>query len=199
MTRNRSNRRGLLFYDLTAAYDRVNIRKLLLKLRRTGVDYYIVRFFADFLTNRLVWSLVDGVESAARRRSKGLTQGAVSSPTLWLIYVDDLLEILSALGLHDRSLDGMAYADDILVGSSPGAPRECAQDLAYATTVIAKWADDNEQRLSERKCKALLISTSTTCKEDKGAYAVPAVARCGTLSTRHHHVPLRSEVKLKQQ
>ena len=59
-----------------------------------GVPNVIIRWITDFLTNRKVRVEANGYFSEFRTLAKGVPQGSILGPLLYLIYVDDLCKIL---------------------------------------------------------------------------------------------------------
>ena len=98
-----------LSFDFTAAFDRINHKILLLKLVKMGVPNVIIRWITDFLTNRKVRVEANGYFSEFRTLAKGVPQGSILGPLLYLIYVDDLCKILE---LEKETTTSALYADD---------------------------------------------------------------------------------------
>ncbi|KAJ4937751.1 hypothetical protein JOQ06_002382 [Pogonophryne albipinna] len=90
---------GVVYLDLTAAYDTVWHRGLHLKLLRTIPDRHMVKFIMETLTS-------DGQRSRLRRLRNGVPQGSVLSPMLFNIYVHDL---------PDTTSRKYGYADDLAI------------------------------------------------------------------------------------
>ena len=98
---------GVVYLDLTAAYDTVWHRGLHLKLLRTITDRHMVRFIMETLSNRsFVLQTSDGQRSRLRRLRNGVPQGSVLSPMLFNIYIYDLP------GTASRKY---GYADDLAI------------------------------------------------------------------------------------
>ena len=97
---------GVVFLDLTAAYDTVWHRGLHLKLLRIIPDRHMVGFIMEMLSNRsFVVHTNDGQRSRLRIMKNGVPQGSVLSPMLFNIYISDLPETTSRK---------YGYADDLV-------------------------------------------------------------------------------------
>ena len=82
---------GVVFLDLTAAYDTVWLRGLHLKLIQTLPDRHFVDYILEILTNRsFTLHTSDVQQSRLRRLRNGVPQGSVLAPMLFNIYVHDL-------------------------------------------------------------------------------------------------------------
>ena len=77
---------GVYLGDISGAFDRVDAKRLLHKLRRLGVCDKLVNFFMDFLAPRLARVAVDGSFSADFVLQNMVFQGTVSGPRLWNVY-----------------------------------------------------------------------------------------------------------------
>ena len=98
---------GVVFLDLTAAYDTVLHRGLHLKLLRIIPDRHMVGFIMEMLSDRsIVVHASDGQRSRLRRMKNGVPQCNVLSPMLCNIYISDLPETTSRK---------YGYADDLAI------------------------------------------------------------------------------------
>ena len=80
---------GTVFVDLTAAYDTVNHKTLLLKVAKMIKNKKIVSIIQSLLENRRFFVELDGRKSRWRNQKNGLPQGSVLAPTLFNIYTND--------------------------------------------------------------------------------------------------------------
>ena len=96
---------GTVFVDLTAAYDTVNHRLLLLKVAKVIRNRNTILIIQSLLSNRLFFVEMDGKRSRWRKQKNGLPQGSVLAPILFNIYTNDQPQF--------RDIRRFIYADDL--------------------------------------------------------------------------------------
>ena len=147
-----------LSFDFTAAFDRINHKILLLKLVKMGVPNVIIRWITDFLTNRKVRVEANGYLSEFRTLAKGVPQGSILGPLLYLIYVDDLCKILE---LEKETTTSALYADDTACVVSGHNMEEALSNAQIILDKVDQWCSDNDMALSVSKTCALKMKVRT--------------------------------------
>ena len=96
--------------DISKAFDRVWHEALLAKLPSFGIPPSLCDLITSFLSDRSIAVVVDGYVSSSFRTNSGVPQGSVLSPTLFLLFINDLL-VSTSNAVH-------SYADDSTLHSS---------------------------------------------------------------------------------
>jgi len=80
---------GMVFVDLTKAFDTVDHQRLNHKLYFTGFSNHLVEWFKSYLTNRCQVTAVGNAHSSTKLVPVGVQQGSILGPLLFLLYVND--------------------------------------------------------------------------------------------------------------
>ncbi|CAH0773412.1 unnamed protein product [Bemisia tabaci] len=99
-----------LFLDINNAYNNVQYHILLDKLRALGINIDLAKIIFNLITNNKVTLAYNFKTWGLRVQSKGLTQGGILSPILYLIYTAEVHKKLQHSSISE-------FADDIAIYS----------------------------------------------------------------------------------
>ena len=94
----------MVLMDLQKAFDTVDHNVLLQKLRALGLHEQSILWFKSYLTGRQQVVDINGTISSKKSISCGVPQGSILGPLLFLVYVNDMVGVVSCKLL--------LYADD---------------------------------------------------------------------------------------
>jgi hypothetical protein len=145
-----------VFIDINKAFDSVWLDGLLHKLSQARVPLYMTKWLHSFLYNRSFFLSHSQCSSTPIFTSRGVPQGCILSPLLFLVYINDLASLF-----HSLPVDFLLYADDIFLGlcSDSGRSNLRHDILQTAINLLVEWCLDWGLCVSSTKSKALLFST----------------------------------------
>ena len=138
--------------DFSAAFDRVNHKALIYKLRQLGIGGSFLKILTEFLTDckRVV---VDGHYGEWRNVISGVPQGSVLGPLLFILFTQDMW-----VGLENQLV---AYADDatlIAVVPSPDQRQLISESLNRDLARISAWCSLWGMKLNPTKTQSMIAS-----------------------------------------
>ena len=97
------------FIDLQKAFDKVWKDGLLVKLLRNGIQGNMYRWTKSYLYNRRARVIVNNHTGKKVLLRQGVPQGGVLSPTLFILFINDLV------GEMPKGVQAALYADDLVL------------------------------------------------------------------------------------
>ena len=94
--------------DVSGAFDRVRLERLVNKLRRKGIHPQIVAVLASWLQQRFAQVVVGGATSKMMTLMNMVYQGTVSGPILWNLFFEDARH-----AINETFFKEIVYADDL--------------------------------------------------------------------------------------
>ena len=155
----------LFVLDLSAAFDTVDHSILLSRLHdRFRVKGTAAAWFESYLTSRMQFVRVIDCRSTQRSLERGVPQGSVLSPLLYLLYTSPIADIIKFYKLQYH-----LYADDTQLYIS--FRTDCSYDLSLAkrrveccVNDIDYWMVNNGLKLNQDKTELVLISSKFHCR-----------------------------------
>lgn len=134
---------GIVFIDLTAAYDTINHNRLLFKIYETTKDYSLTSFIKCMLQNRRFFVQFQNKRSRWRNQKNGLQQGSVLAPLLYNIFSND--QPISC------STKQFRYADDSAVLTQGKSFEDVEIKLTRALEELNIYYEENHLRPNPSK------------------------------------------------
>jgi ribonuclease HI/endonuclease/exonuclease/phosphatase family metal-dependent hydrolase len=144
--------------DLQRAFDTVWTDGLLVKTQRSRVEGKMLSWIKSYLHNRRARVIVNNQQSRKVLIRHGVPQGGVISPTLFLIFINDLLPELP------KGVKTALYADDLVMWCTEEHATTATYRLQLAVDKLADWADDWCMKINKEKSTTTLFTLSTKQK-----------------------------------
>lgn len=135
-----------IFIDFKKAFDFVNHSILLNKLEAAGIRGVALDWFESFFTKRSQKVKVGNYLSTPHIVKSGVPQGSVMSATLFLIFINDLLELPFRGRIN-------AFADDIALFYSHGQGQVIADSISHDMALLRSWCVKNCMEVNVSKTK----------------------------------------------
>ena len=143
---------GVVQLDLSKAFDLVNHRLLLEKLKLYKFDDHSISWFSSYLNDRTQCVYIKETKSSPGQISSGVPQGSILGPLLFLLYINDLPLFVS------HCID-LLYADDTTLLSIGQSIKDIELSLTSDVENIERWCNHNDMVLSIPKSSCMLLST----------------------------------------
>ena len=142
----------MTLFDYEKAYDKVWRDGLMNKIMEAGCSSKIGRWIQSWLANRKAWVTVGNENSKKKLMREGVPQGAVLSPLLFIIYINDLNSN------WPEGVSASMFADDLAVWASDRDWKEAKRKVEKATECVEQWSRKWLMKVNEGKCEAILFS-----------------------------------------
>ncbi len=135
----------LVYLDFGKAFDSVNHRFLLAKLKASGIDGAVLNWIESNLANRSYQVQIDGILSEEAPCHSGVPQGSDIGPLVFLLYINDLP---AALG--DSAF---LFADDVKMVYTQSQYSRLLSPLSSTWAWAEKW----DLPINPNKCACLTV------------------------------------------
>ena len=124
----------VIYMDFQKAFDSVPHRRLLLKMKATGIHSNVLGWVQSFLSDRKQKVVINGTFSDEANVTSGIPQGSVLGPLLFVLYINDLPN-----GLRSTA---KLFADDTKLfnrSDTTNGPIDLQRDLDELQDWSARW------------------------------------------------------------
>ena len=104
-----SDRPGIIYLDFVKAFDSVCPAKLVSKLKTFGIDDPLLSWFYSYLTGRGQRVVINGTFSDWADVESGVPQGSLLAPILFLLFVNDMPNVINSATLAMFADDSKCY------------------------------------------------------------------------------------------
>lgn len=139
-----------IFIDLSKAFDSLNHRILLEKLEHYGIRGVPLQLFESYLSNRSQSVYCNGNYSTSKFISKGVPQGSLLGPILFLVYINDIVNASS-------KFQYTIYADDTNLLLADKDVLSLHRSLTTELHFINQWIQINKLKLNISKTNYILF------------------------------------------
>ena len=152
---DKNKQTDILYLDFAKAFDTVDHVILIEKLKWYGVTGQLIDWFSDYLKDRSQRVVIEGTASERLPVTSGVPQGSLVGPLLFVIFINDLPDVI-----HEQTFTAL-YADDTKLHRTILSVKDCAilqQDLTSLNT----WSRESNMKFNASKCKVLTITRKKT-------------------------------------
>jgi hypothetical protein len=163
------------FIDIEKAFDSINHNFLLYKLYKLHVPFHLIKLLQSFLSNRSLQVLFKASLSNKKMLLSGTPQGCDLSPTLFNIYINDLIDYMNNnsfsfsssnmyecicnenFNIHNYKASSILYADDLaIIPNSIGL--EGTNILKICLNRLFDWCTIWHLKISYKKSNVIIFS-----------------------------------------
>ena len=140
----------VIYCDFMKAFDKVPHQRLLFKTERYGITENVHGWIKSFLTGRTQCVSINNIYSEPAAVTSGIPQGSVLGPILFVIYINDMPEVV------DKDSQVFLFADDTKVFRQIRNDNDVTQ-LQKDIDNLVDWSDKWLLRFHPDKCVSMNI------------------------------------------
>jgi hypothetical protein len=144
---------GVIFLDISKAFDTVNHDYLLLKLSYLWFSSSTISWFKSYLSHRSHVTHVENSRSTLGFPCSGVPQGSILGPTLFSAFINDLPSVLPP----DSTV---MFADDTTIFIISDDLPSLNSSLQITLDLANLWLERNGLKLNSSKTKSMLIHSA---------------------------------------
>ena len=132
---------ALCFLDIKKCFDTINHSILLTKLQRYGIRNNELKWCVSYLQSRQQLVTCNNKISSKKNVTIGVPQGTVLGPILFLLFVNDLSNVITEANIN-------IYADDVVIYSSGSDIMSLKDNMQRVMNKVYNWYKINKLVLS---------------------------------------------------
>jgi exonuclease III len=139
-----------IFLDLSKAFDTLDHRILISKLKHIGIRGIALNWFHSYLSNRKQFTSFQNSHSQSNNLECGVPQGSILGPLLFLIYINDITHNL-------KYSKAILFADDTNLLINEHNFSKLIENVNQELSVIKTWFDSNKLSLNIAKTTYIIF------------------------------------------
>ena len=145
----------ITYLDLKKAFDTVNHKILLDKMKHYGIKGTENNFFKSYLTGRKQSTIIGDINSSLQEILYGVPQGSVLGPLLFILYINDLHRVVKHCSIFH-------YADDTNLLLIDKSLKKIISRVNHDLSLITDWLKANKISLNTSKTKIMIYKPKNT-------------------------------------
>jgi len=145
-----------VFFDVASAFNNVNLSVLAGELNSLGIPYKVVSWIYSFLNDRKVFVKHNNHLYGPRFSYKGVCQGGILSPLMFILYIHRLNIILGT------SVTNLQFADDLVVYTSGTNSKVVAKTITGALQNLKEYMNFLNLEINSSKTKVMVFGKKGT-------------------------------------
>ena len=142
---------GTALIDLSKAFDSIDHNLLLKKLSAYGILDKEHEWFLNYLSSRMQRVSVNDTYSDWTSVSRGVPQGSILGPLLFLVFMNDLPSVVTSCTIN-------LYADDTTIYYANKDPDTVTRAINDDLQLIATWIESNKLTMNISKTQVMTLS-----------------------------------------
>lgn len=143
---------GLLFVDLTKAFETIDRSKLIATLELMGIKGTVKQWFVSYLLNRKQKVKFRNAISKKLNIDHGVPQGSKLGPLLFILYINSVINIFKESGITCR-----LFADDMILYYSSRYYKNIENKLNNALKLLNSWLVQKQLKINIKKTVFMII------------------------------------------
>lgn len=139
---------GALFFDLSKAFDTIDLSIIKDKLEKLGFRDNILNWLMSYLHYRKIYVEINGYRSELYGIDLGVPQGSVLGPLIFLLYINDLVNFINSDCI-------VLFADDTTIAVSASNHYELQDRLNEISIQFTSWCNKNRLLVNAKKTLAM--------------------------------------------